>query len=240
MPSTRWKRRTRAIINSHWPRPHLHLNPTDMKYGSYGALETRSGAAGGNRAGYSLTPPASPRRCWGFHRRNLFMLNAFQRGQLPVESRLLMRAVELNGVMVGMNKRRPSTGGVWPRMTWTRSRPRHSQPAVRCCVPGRSPIWTTIINHRPRLLTAPIQDQGLCHDRYEALVRDVQKAEQRRVAARHRGFWPSGCPQLLQAAGHKDRYEGGMAAPIPTAPSAVGCRTSSRATTKRSSTWRRR
>ncbi|MDF1736160.1 MAG: indolepyruvate ferredoxin oxidoreductase family protein [Minwuia sp.] len=196
---------TRAIINSHLaPTAAFTLNP-DMKYGS-GALEdTIREAAGGNQTEFIDATRIATALLGDSIATNLFMLGyAFQRGQLPVGLDSLMRAIELNGVAVGMNKETFN----WGRLA------AHDideveaavKPASGAVLPFHKPLTDLddIIDHRRKLLTA-YQDKAYA-DRYEALVRDVQKAEQQKGDGAT-GLAEAVARNYYKLLAYKDEYE---------------------------------
>lgn len=97
---------TRAIVNSHLaPTAAFTLNP-DLKYGPTATQDAIRMAAGDNQTNFIDATRIATALMGDSIATNLFMLGyAFQQGQLPISLDSLMRAIELNGVAIDMNKR---------------------------------------------------------------------------------------------------------------------------------------
>ena len=112
---------------------------------------------------------------------NMFLLGfAWQRGLVPLEEESLMRAIELNGAAVEMNK----TAYAWGRqaaldLSTVKAAAGIGEPVSVVSMPPRRQSLEQIIDDRVRRLTA-YQSAAYAH-RYERYVREAAKRERERV-----------------------------------------------------------
>ncbi|MEC9345964.1 MAG: indolepyruvate ferredoxin oxidoreductase family protein [Pseudomonadota bacterium] len=196
---------TRAIVNSHLaPTAHFTLNP-DINYGAEAMKDSIREAAGGNQTEFIDATRIATALMGDSIATNLFMLGyAFQRGQLPVGLDSLMRAIELNGVAVNMNKETFN----WGRMAaYDIDRVEEAvAPAGRKVVPFSRPLTDLedIVAHRRKHLTA-YQNAALA-DHYESLVRDVERAEREKTPGMD-GLAVAVARNYAKLLAYKDEYE---------------------------------
>jgi len=195
---------TRAIINSHLaPTAAFTLNP-DLKYGPNAMQDAIKEAAGGNQTEFLDATRLATALMGDSIATNLFMLGyAFQRGQLPVGEEALMKAIELNGVAVAMNKESFN----WGRLA------AHDIDKVEKAVKPAAPVLPfvkpltdleDIIEHRRELLTK-YQNKAYA-DRYEEIVRKVAKADQAKGSG-FSGIAEAVARNLAKLMAYKDEYE---------------------------------
>ncbi|WP_417517076.1 indolepyruvate ferredoxin oxidoreductase family protein [Minwuia sp.] len=195
---------TRAIVNSHLaPTAAFTLNP-DLQYGPTAMQDAIKEAAGGNQTEFINATRLATALMGDSIATNLFMLGlAYQRGQLPVSEEALMKAIELNGVAVAMNKESFN----WGRLAaYDIDKVEQAARPAAPVLPFVKPLTDLddIIDHRRELLTK-YQDKAYA-DRYEALVRKVQKA------AREKGGGFTGLAEAVaknyaKLLAYKDEYE---------------------------------
>ena len=112
---------------------------------------------------------------------NMFLLGfAWQRGLVPLEEQSLMRAIELNGAAIEMNK----TAFAWGRqaaldLSTVKAAAGIGDPVSVVSMPPRRESLEQIITDRVRRLTA--YQSAAYADRYERYVRDAAQRERDRV-----------------------------------------------------------
>jgi indolepyruvate ferredoxin oxidoreductase len=132
---------------------------------------------------------------------NAFMLGfAFQKGAIPLSLEAILRAIEINGAAIEMNKQAFS----WGRLAaYDISRVRSvTQFRARASAPARG--LDDAITHRAAFLVA-YQNQGYA-DRYLAMVSAARKAEAA-VAPGSSEFTEAVAKNLFKLMAYKDEYE---------------------------------
>lgn len=195
---------TRAIVNSHLaPTAAFTLNP-DLQYGPNAMQDAIKEAAGGNQTEFVDATRLATALMGDSIATNLFMLGlAFQRGQLPVGEEALMRAIELNGVAVSMNKESFN----WGRMAaHDIDRVEKAARPAAPVIPFVKPLTDLedIIEHRRDLLTK--YQNSAYADRYEAAVRKIAKSDQARGTG-FTGLAEAVARNLAKLMAYKDEYE---------------------------------
>ena len=195
---------TRAIVNSHLaPTAAFTLNP-DLQYGPNAMQDAIRQAAGDNQTEFLEATRIATALMGDSIATNLFMLGyAFQRGQLPVGLDSLMRAIELNGVAVAMNKETFN----WGRLAaHDIDKVEKAAQPTGTVVPFHKPLTDLedIVAHRRELLTK--YQNAAYADRYEALVRKIQKADQEKAGG-FTGLAETVARNYAKLMAYKDEYE---------------------------------
>jgi indolepyruvate ferredoxin oxidoreductase len=195
---------TRAIVNSHLaPTAAFTLNP-DLQYGPNAMQDAIRQAAGDNQTEFLDATRIATALMGDSIATNLFMLGyAYQRGQLPVGLEAIMRAIELNGVAVAMNKETFN----WGRLAaHDIDRVEKAAEPTGTVVPFHKPLTDLedIVAHRRDLLTK-YQDAAYA-DRYEALVRRIEKAD-KAAGGGFTGLAEAVARNFAKLMAYKDEYE---------------------------------
>jgi indolepyruvate ferredoxin oxidoreductase len=97
--------RSHVVLNSYQAMPSSFLKNPDLQFPSQAIVDTVRNALGGRDPGLVDASKLATALCGDAIAANLFMLGyAWQQGLVPVSLDALMRAVELNGAAVAMNK----------------------------------------------------------------------------------------------------------------------------------------
>ena len=132
---------------------------------------------------------------------NAFMLGfAFQKGTIPLSLEAILRAIEINGAAIEMNKQAFGWGGL-PRTT---SRGCAASPSSARGRPARPARSTRPLRYRAEFLTG-YQDKAYA-DRYLATVARVRKAEGA-VAPSSTELTEAVAKNLFKLMAYKDEYE---------------------------------
>jgi len=136
---------------------------------------------------------------------NVFLVGyAWQKGWIPLQGTSLLRAVELNGAAVAMNK----AAFAWGRQmaldpALVRTAAGLDKPGVVVMMPSRTPSLESLIADRTKRLTA--YQNAAYAKRYESFVREIAAVEQQRTGgdrlAREAGV------SLYKLMAYKDEYE---------------------------------
>jgi indolepyruvate ferredoxin oxidoreductase len=194
---------TRAIVNSHLaPTAAFTLNP-DMKFGADGMKDAIRQGAGDNQTEFVDATRLATALMGDSIATNLFMLGyAFQRGQLPVGLDSLMKAIELNGVAVAMNKETFN----WGRMAaHDISKVEDAVKPAAQVLPFHKPLTDLddIVEHRRKLLTD--YQNAAYADQYESLVREVERAD--KSVGGFTGLAEAVARNYAKLMAYKDEYE---------------------------------
>ncbi|MDR5741209.1 indolepyruvate ferredoxin oxidoreductase family protein [Caballeronia sp. LZ016] len=136
---------------------------------------------------------------------NMFLLGfAWQRGFVPLEERSLMRAIELNGAAIEMNK----AAFAWGRhaaldVNTVKAAAGIGEPVSVIAMPPRRQTLAQIIADRVQRLTA-YQNAAYAH-RYERYVREAAEKEQQRVGGEK--VSREIAVSLYKLMAYKDEYE---------------------------------
>jgi len=194
--------RTHVVVNAHQAiTGQFALNP-DLVFPDQALFGRIAAEAGAGRLEILDATGLAARLLGDTIATNLFMLGyAYQKGWVPVSAAALMRAIELNGLAVEMNK---------SAFEWGR-RAAHDLAAVEALADAggaeAEPVPETLealIRHRALALTA-YQDAAYTR-RYEALIRRVEAAEAARAKGAE-GLTESVARGLYKLMAYKDEYE---------------------------------
>lgn len=136
---------------------------------------------------------------------NIFMLGfAWQKGWIPLEEVSLMRAIELNGAAVTMNK----AAFVWGRqaaldLTKVRSAAGLEKPAQVIMMPTRTQSLEVLIADRRRRLNG--YQNAAYAQRYESMVREIAAVEKQRIGGDR--LAREVAVSLYKLMAYKDEYE---------------------------------
>jgi indolepyruvate ferredoxin oxidoreductase len=192
---------TRGIVNADLqPTASFVINP-DIDF-EQGAMEDAlRGAIGDQRLDILDATGIATTLMGDSIATNPFMLGyAFQKGSIPLSLEAIMKAIELNGVAVEMNKQ----ALLWGRLA------AHDISRVRTATQFRSlPAKRTkpldeLISHRSEFLTS-YQNQAYA-DRYQQIVRHVRAAETK-VASGSSELTEAVAKNLFKLMAYKDEYE---------------------------------
>ncbi|MBV8465288.1 MAG: indolepyruvate ferredoxin oxidoreductase family protein, partial [Burkholderiales bacterium] len=194
---------TRAVINSYEAATGDVLKNPDMPFPSRTMVDTVKNAVGeGNLDQVDATQIATALMGDSIAT-NMFMLGfAWQRGLIPISEASIMRAIELNGAAIDMNKQ----AFIWGRHT-AHDRIRVEKiafPEVQASIKLANQTLDEFIARRVADLTA-YQDAAYAA-RYTALVEKVRSAEHR-VAPESEILTWSVARAYFRALAYKDEYE---------------------------------
>ena len=194
---------TQAVVNSHLtPTADFALNP-DLDFGAGQMRELIRDAAGDNRTDFIEATELATSLMGDAIAANMFLLGyAFQRGGLPLGEESLMRAVELNGVAVEMNKKSFALGrlaAVDQKLVESAARPVEAQQAL----PAEQTL-DDLVEHRSQYL-AEYQDDAYAA-KYRANVRLVEATELEKAKGMT-GLAETAARYLFKLMAYKDEYE---------------------------------
>ena len=203
--ATMTPRRTRVALNTHLaPHAAFVLNPVDADFGEDQLRSAIDSATGAERV-HALPATRLATQVFGDAiAANMLMLGyALQQGWLPVSLQAIQRAIEINGVAVAANL---------AALDWGRRAAldldavlRQSSPAqvVRVVKPEKEALETLIA----RCSTDLVAYQNKAYAaRFEALVRQVQQAEQQALPSSER-LTRTVLTQAHRLMAFKDEYE---------------------------------
>jgi indolepyruvate ferredoxin oxidoreductase len=191
------KGRTRAVVNAHETITSQFTRNPDFDFGTRG-LSVRIAEA--SEAAFIDASAIATGLLGDSIATNLFMLGyAWQNGLVPLSAAAIERAIELNGVAVAFNK----AAFLWGR------RAAHDPAAVRrAALPApaarAAETLDEVIGRRAEFLTQ-YQDAAYA-ERYEALVRKVDRAERDKAPGRA-GLADAVARGLFKRMAIKDEYE---------------------------------
>jgi indolepyruvate ferredoxin oxidoreductase len=166
--------RTRAVVNRHQTMTGDFTRDADLAFPADSLESAIESAVGRGNADFIQATSAATALTGDAIASNLFMLGyAFQRGLVPLSSASIERAIELNGVAVGMNKQ----AFLWGRRASADPDGVHriAFPDAVPAAPPRPRNLEEFVEHRAALL-ADYQDSGYAA-RYRRLVAEVRRAE---------------------------------------------------------------
>jgi len=194
--------RTRVIANAHEIMPGDFTRHGDLEFPAARIQRAIEAAAGDGASEFVNATRLATRLMGDAIATNLFLLGfAFQRGRVPVSSRALMHAIELNGVAVDMNK---------AAFTWGRRAAADLGAVTAAAFPeAAAPV------EAPRTLDASVslrsayladyQDEAYAA-RYRALVERVRGVE-REKAVGLAGLADAVARGYFKLLAYKDEYE---------------------------------
>ncbi len=193
---------SRAVINDQFtPTAHFVLD-NNLRFEDGYVRKQLIEATGGNLADFVNASRLATALLGQAIATNLFLLGfAYQRGLVPVSAAALERAIDLNGVSVGMNKR--AFG--WGRLA------AHDialvEKAAAPLIPASEPVATELVDiiaKRVGFLTA--YQNAAYGERYRALVERVAKAEQEKAPG-HGELAEAVARYYFKVMAYKDEYE---------------------------------
>jgi indolepyruvate ferredoxin oxidoreductase len=203
--ATMTPRRTRVALNTHLaPHAAFVLNPVDADFGEDQLRSAIDSAAGAERVNAFPATRLATQLFGDAIAANMLMLGyALQQGWLPVSLQAIQRAIEINGVAVASNL---------AALDWGRRAAldldavlRQSSPAqvVRLFKPENDALETLIARRSKDLIA--YQNKAYAA-RFEALVRQVQQAEQQALPSSER-LTRTVLTQAHRLMAFKDEYE---------------------------------
>jgi indolepyruvate ferredoxin oxidoreductase len=193
---------TQAVINSHLtPTADFALNP-DLDFQADSLRDLIRGAAGDNRTDFIEATELATDLLGDAIASNMFLVGyAFQRGGLPLSEEALMRAIELNGVAVEMNKRSFAMGrlaAVDQKLVEQAAKP------VEPLAPAIGQTLEELIQRRSAFLV-DYQDQAYAAE-YVEKIRLIEAAE-REKGKGNTGLTEAAARYLFKLMAYKDEYE---------------------------------
>ncbi|MCX7172412.1 MAG: indolepyruvate ferredoxin oxidoreductase family protein [Proteobacteria bacterium] len=192
--------RTRAIVNAHQQPPGQFAQNPDWRFPAEEMVALLSESVAGRAELVDATKIATALLGDAIGA-NLFMLGlAFQRGAIPLKAESLLRAIELNGVAVTMNR---------AAFAWGRRAALDLAAVQRAASPAQAVViqmprsLEALVRHRADFLTA-YQDVAYS-SRYQSFVQKVRDAEQ--GAGFGDALAKAVARNLFKLMAYKDEYE---------------------------------
>ncbi len=195
--------RSSAVVNSHQTMTGDFTRNADLAFPGDRLTHAIESAVGGGNADFIHATRLATALLGDAIATNLFMLGyAFQKGRVPLSSASILRAVELNGVAVEMNKQ----AFLWGRRAAAdlESVSKIAFPGVVVTAPKRPRTLDELIDHRAGFLME-YQDADYAH-RYRALVAKVREAESRIIKGRSH-LTEAVARYYFKLLAYKDEYE---------------------------------